>query len=165
VFRHPALPYPHPPPPHLVFCVHARPRRQKQLHHRRVTFVSSEMQRRPFILRRATALRQAPPLSTARVRVPPPATATPYVFTTPPAGRNRGRAHERSRLSKMRTGLISASNTLQTSGQAFRLHTPERRHCKPPLFTVAYLPLQGHSINGSNYNPPNKAPYKVSPRR
>jgi hypothetical protein len=119
--------------PHLVLRVHGGSRRQKLLHHRRMTFDRSAMQRGVSILRRAAALRQATPLSSARMRAPPPAPATPYIFTAPSEGRNRGTAHERSLPAQVRrqSVLISASNTLHTSGQAFRPHTPESSHCKP----------------------------------
>ena len=81
-----------PPPPHLVRRVHGRPRRQKRLHHRRATAHSSEMQRRPSILRRTAALRQAPPLSVAQVRAPPSAPRDPLYHT--PRGATAGKKTE-----------------------------------------------------------------------
>ena len=61
-------PYPRPstlPSSHHVCCVRGRPCRQELLHHRRVAFVRSDMQRCISKLRRAAALRYAPflPLS------------------------------------------------------------------------------------------------------
>jgi len=68
-------PYPRPSsplPPHPVLRLLLRPRRQKLLHHRRMTILRSIVQRRLSILRRVAAVRQAPPLS-SQVRAAPPA--------------------------------------------------------------------------------------------
>ena len=93
----PSPPLPPPPPPsNLVRRVHGRPRRQKLLHHRRMTFDRSVMQRRPSILRCAAALRQATPLSSP-ARAPPPAPA--ILCTTPPQGQLRQR-NRRTRPAK-----------------------------------------------------------------
>ena len=57
-------PYPRPSfplPPHRVLRLLFRPRRQKLLHHRRMTIQPSPNQRRVSILRRGAAVRQAPP--------------------------------------------------------------------------------------------------------
>ena len=68
--------------PHRVLLrVRRGPCRQKQLHHRRMTFLRSDMQRRLSTLRRVAALRQAA-LSSARVRAPPLAPHDPLYHTS-----------------------------------------------------------------------------------
>jgi len=64
-----------PDPPHLGLRICDRPRCQKLLHHRRMPFQRSKMQRRVSILRRAAALNQAHQVS-AQVNAPPPTPVT-----------------------------------------------------------------------------------------
>ena len=68
-----------PRPPHLGLRIGDRPRRQKLLHHRRMPVHRSPMQRRVSILRRAAAIRQAPPHA-AQVRAPQPRTRDCLLF-------------------------------------------------------------------------------------
>ena len=81
-FCRPTLPYPRPTsplPPHLVLRLLIRLSGQKLLHHRRMTFDCSVMQRRRSILRRAAAIRPPPPLHCASACTPPaPATLLPH---------------------------------------------------------------------------------------
>ena len=86
VLCHPALLYPPPFPPHLVLEVHGRPRCQKLLRHRRMTFFHSANQRRLSKLRRAAALRQAPPFSSTQVPEPLP---TLRISSTHPTAETR----------------------------------------------------------------------------
>ena len=60
-----------PRPSHLGLRIRDRPRRQKLLHHRRIPCRRSPMQRRAVILRRASALCQAHPLSAHEIAPPP----------------------------------------------------------------------------------------------
>ena len=85
-------PYPRPSspmPPHLVRRLHVRARRQKLLHHPSMTSLRSPMQRRPSVLLRATAVRQAAPLSTQvrALRSAPAPPSVPHLHSTSQYGR------------------------------------------------------------------------------